>query len=366
MAFFILDYVKDIILWVYLYSKLEDITNELVSFLIYLHGITIILASVIMGIYLHLSPSSMLARIKSPILRVFLGILSLPLTPLMPVVIILRATSLSIDQTRLAAEWRRTRSISASQQWLRCDRLSHSKRKVMVMFSDMKLVECNLEAIPQLFFLIVYIFVSGTDSVSLGLSGDDSTTWSVLILSIILTFVYIISSLLTAVSIRKRGQVSVKGKCLLGVSFTFQIVGRLILMFGMFGSSTDSIARICLLLAPLLPPLDVPDPPLPADSPLLPPPASQGPGAPHPLQHLGGPSCQEDPGPGPDTQVQGAVLVISTDGGQFSSYCRCMVCMHTREMVSCLNLSHCPASRCTHWVVCSWSCITRQVTHGEN
>ena len=85
-------------------------------------------------------------------------------TPVIPVVVILRALSLTTEKRRLEANWRRKQE-SICKLYLAHSKLDREKRKVMKALADMKMVEVSTEGVPQLFILIVLlIFSSNPDS----------------------------------------------------------------------------------------------------------------------------------------------------------------------------------------------------------
>jgi hypothetical protein len=99
----------------------------------------------------------------------------------------------------------------------------------------MKLVEANLEAVPQLFLLITFTIASVAfpGESGLGLLKDNSyATWAFLIWSIVQTFSNMIVAVLTGINVRKQGQLGARGKLVLGLSIAFQILARIIIMVG--------------------------------------------------------------------------------------------------------------------------------------
>merc|ERR1719319_942832 len=132
----------------------------------------------------------------------------------MPVMIILRTINLAGEKEKLVDAWRRNkrmdRMTSASRTWHSYKRLERKKRRIMEAFADLKMVECSTEAVPQLFFIIVFIIESvqtedGMRS-GLGLVKDNSKyTIVFLVFSLLQTYATIVMAIIGAVRIRKSG-----------------------------------------------------------------------------------------------------------------------------------------------------------------
>ena len=102
----------------------------------------------------------------------------------------------------------------------------------MVAYSDFKIVEASLEAIPQIYFLIVFSLASWLlpKTSYLGLISTLQITFSeaaFLLLSLAHSFASSITSIISAMDIRKHEQLTFTSKLLLGLSATFQLAGRL-------------------------------------------------------------------------------------------------------------------------------------------
>ena len=161
---YVLDYVKDFCLFIYLYHRLEFIPPELIllEYMIYAHGASILTSGMIMGFVVQTNDSLLnLGGITSTYKLVFLRCIILLCTPLMAVVIVLRAVNLKGQKNKLVDLWRKNkrmaRATSVSGAWQSYRRLEDEKKKLLEAFADLKMVECSLEAAPQLFFLIVFI-----------------------------------------------------------------------------------------------------------------------------------------------------------------------------------------------------------------
>ena len=178
-------------------------------------------------------------------------------TPIMPVVIILRAMSLTTEKRRLEAEWRRKQE-SICKLYLRHTKLDMEKKKVMKALADMKMVEVSTEGVPQLFILIVLIIFSSKPDSCVGLLEDnDPLTITFLVLSLLQTYMTIILSTIASINIRKSGQLDVKSKIVLGLSISFQLAAKLWIMVligwlvSLPGGYIDLTSGVLLLVLPI-------------------------------------------------------------------------------------------------------------------
>merc|ERR550532_2141509 len=94
--------------------------------------------------------------------------------------------------TRMLAKWKKVEDSSASNLWLEMEKMKEEKKKVSTSFSQLKMMEINLEAIVQLFVLITFNFVPRITSMhGLGseFDSDDQgwTSWLLLVGSTSLT-----------------------------------------------------------------------------------------------------------------------------------------------------------------------------------
>ena len=234
---YILDIVKDIVLFVYLLDRRTFIDPKCIFLedLIYFHGTSVVLSGVITGLVIQTSSSIInLSSIGSaPRVWLLRSIIFLS-TPIMPVVVILEAISLGVKKKYIEADWARNMEVSACQTWHMYNKVDMEKKKVMLAYSDMKMVECSTEASPQIFLLLVFssATVLWPKMSGLGLVKDPSSisSYAFLILSLVQTFNTIISSMLAAMNIRQDGQLGLKSKFILGLSMTFQLGARLLLM----------------------------------------------------------------------------------------------------------------------------------------
>ena len=81
------------------------------------------------------------------------------LSPITPVTIIVKSVWLSMKMTRMLAKWKKVEHSSASDLWLEMEKMKEEKKKVSASFSQLKMMEINLEAVVQLFILITFYFV---------------------------------------------------------------------------------------------------------------------------------------------------------------------------------------------------------------
>ena len=222
----------------FLYHRMDFIDDEcsLLYGLIIFHGATILTSGIIMGLSIQLSNDVIqLDEIQSSCCVIFLRILFFFCTPLMPIAIILRAVRLSMKKEKIIADWTSTTTEkkSISRTWRQYNRLSAAKNKIMVAYSDLKIIETSTEAVFQMFTLIVFIIASilYPERSGLGLLKNDSFyEYSFLVLSLLSSYASIMMSILTSMKIRRRGHLLFRSKILLGISFSLQLVSRLLLM----------------------------------------------------------------------------------------------------------------------------------------
>ena len=150
-------------------------------------------------------------------------------SPLVPVTIIVKAVTLAVSKSKLEVRWRRI-SKNAAAKWEKYRKLDEENLEVMEAYSDLKMVECSTEAIPQFYFLVIFTIASVLlpRTSGLGLLKDNSGySWAFLVFSLTTTYATIIMSILSAMDIRKNGQLGLKQKAILGLSTTFQLMAHL-------------------------------------------------------------------------------------------------------------------------------------------
>ena len=127
-----------------------------------------------------------------------------------PVVVVLMAVSLAVKKKKIEADWARNMEVSACRTWHKYNEVDMEKKAIMVAFSDLKMVETSTEGVPQLFLLIVFTSASVLlpELSGLGLVKDarSISSYVFVTLSLVQTFITIISSILTAMNIRQDGQ----------------------------------------------------------------------------------------------------------------------------------------------------------------
>ena len=154
---FIFDYIKDGFFFVYVVNKIALISSRFIKGLVYFHGVSILTSGILMGLiaqfdntlvnFDNLAYSNLLWPLR---VVVFIA------TPVVPVVLILRALNLTTKKRRLESEWTRNQP-STTKLFLKHNKLDWEKRKVMKALSNMKVVEVSTEGVPQLYILIVLI-----------------------------------------------------------------------------------------------------------------------------------------------------------------------------------------------------------------
>ena len=221
---YLLDYTKDTWFFVYLFKRLQFINDRcsLLRGLIYFYGVSIVVAALLMSFVFQVNSGILDLDVK-------FRILFLIFSPVVPVTIIIKAVTLTTSQSELEAEWRRTPE-KATDKWEKYRELEEENLEVMEAYSDMKMVECSTEAVPQFYFLVIFTIASVIlpRTSGLGLLKDESGySWAFLVFSLTMTYVTIIMSILSAMDIRKNGQLGFKQKAILGLSATFQLLAHL-------------------------------------------------------------------------------------------------------------------------------------------
>ena len=221
---YLMDYTKDTWLFVYLYQRLQFINDRcsLLRGLIYFYGASIGVAAFLMSFVIQINSGVLDLDAKFRILFIIFS-------PLVPVTIIVKAVTLTVSKSKLEAKWRRI-SKNAAAKWEKYRELDGENLEVMEAYSDLKMVECSTEAVPQFYFLVIFTIASVIlpKTSGLGLLKDDSGySWAFLVFSLTTTYATIIVSILSAMDIRKNGQLGLKQKAFLGLSATFQLMAHL-------------------------------------------------------------------------------------------------------------------------------------------
>ena len=232
---YLLDFVKDGCFFVFLLNRLQFIYSHaiLLRRLIISHGVSIVLSSCVTGWAIQMNSTIInLSGVESTTWTNILRVCIFLVTPLIPVAIIYKAVSFSIQKQTLKAKWRRSNDVKVTSMWFSLNIIERKNRTLMVAYSDLKIVEASLEAIPQIYFLIVFALASWVvpETSHLGLTSPPHITYdeeAFLLLSLAASYTSAISSIISAMDIRKHDQLTFSSKLLIGLSVTFQIAGRL-------------------------------------------------------------------------------------------------------------------------------------------
>ena len=246
VGLFLFDTLKDIALWLYLghSSKyLGESEGELfLKGLITVHGATIFLSQTIMGIF---ALTSHLLPIKSNWIR----LLCLPFAPLIPCLIVMETIHLQNQTEHLIDDWRRNGG-SPTGTMTQIAVLSRKRDDLLKFYSQMRMIECSLEALPQFLLQLIYLLVENKISTDHSqqldnLGGDgvfettdldlevfnllpaaDSLAIGILIGNTVFSYCTAISALLNATNIRKNRGMTLMQRLFVGLSYACQIVAR--------------------------------------------------------------------------------------------------------------------------------------------
>ena len=232
---YLLDFIKDGCLFLFLFNRLKFIYSHaiLLKGLIVCHGLSIFLSSCVVGWAIQISGTIVnLEGVESATYKKLLQIFFFLITPLIPVAIIYKAISFSIEKQRLKSKWRKSRDVGVTSLWHSYDLVHKKNRDLMVAYSDLKMVEANLQSVPQIYFLSVFFLASWLlpETTLLGLTSSPKITFgegAFLFLSLGHSYTTTILSIFSAMDIRKDSKMTIASKVLLPLSVTFQILGRL-------------------------------------------------------------------------------------------------------------------------------------------
>ena len=107
LLLFNLDIIKDILLWIFLFSRFQGleesvwIDGKFVISLIWVHGATIIIAQLLMGLYIFIEADSLIQIPKDGIKKLLSRLILLPLLPFVPSLLILNVTSIQNEKEKL-------------------------------------------------------------------------------------------------------------------------------------------------------------------------------------------------------------------------------------------------------------------------
>ena len=117
----------------------------MIHYTIYAHGASIFIASSVIGLYLIYSDHLQISRINSKFAKVALRFLQLLLSPVIPVVIILQAVKLQVQQRTILAHWRQQKGNMGVKKpteiFKMIEELETQKDKVKRIYTDFKLIE---------------------------------------------------------------------------------------------------------------------------------------------------------------------------------------------------------------------------------
>merc|ERR1719336_2405531 len=227
---FIFDYAKDGFFFVYVVNKIAYISSSFIKGLVYFHGLSIITSGVLMGLTVQFDSNIInLDSLAYPNLIWPLRVVIFIATPVVPVVVILRALNLTTRKRSLESEWTRNQE-STCKLFLKHNKLDREKRKVMKALSNMKVIEVSTEGVPQLYILIVLILFAtqGQKGNCVGLL-DQNDPWEItfLVLSLLQTYTTIILSTIASINIKKHRQMDFKSKIVLLLSISCQLLAKL-------------------------------------------------------------------------------------------------------------------------------------------
>ena len=228
---FIFDYSKDFFFFFYVFYKRVYIHSDFIKGLIIFNGATILTSGVIMGLSVQFDSAIVnLDTLAYPNLVWPLRVGIFIATPLVPVVVILRALSLTTKKRKLESEWTKEQA-TISKLFLKYNKLDREKAKVTKALSDMKMIEVSTEGVPQLYILLVLLIFSIRSDNCFTLI-DNSDPWAIpfLVLSVLQTYATIIMSTISSINIKKGGQLSLSSKITLALSISFQLAAKLSIM----------------------------------------------------------------------------------------------------------------------------------------
>ena len=156
---FLLDYVKDTFLLRFIMFRTRYLSEDLywmIHYTSFAHGASIVLAASVIGFYMIYIDYFKISKISSKCTKGMLGLMQILFSPVLPVVIILQAGKIEVTKRYIIAKWRISRSKSPTEVFLKLFKLEKQNEKIARIYSDFKLIEMNIEAIPQMMCLVVY------------------------------------------------------------------------------------------------------------------------------------------------------------------------------------------------------------------
>ena len=227
--------VKDSWMFGYLLRRLGFINPRcnLLQGLVYVYGASIGVAGVLMGVVFQTN-SALISFDSSTHWGCILCIrvLFFLLTPFLAVVAIMKVISLKQKKEELETEYKKIPE-NATATWKKIWELEKEEEDVVEAFSDLKMVEASTEGIVQMLLLAIFTLASVLlpSTSGLGLLKENNIyEWTFLIISFLTTLFTANKSLLGAMDIRKKEQLDLKQKIVLGISFTFQLFAHVFLV----------------------------------------------------------------------------------------------------------------------------------------
>ena len=142
----------------------------------YYYGVSILASSLAMTYIVQVTKENGIVdinAIQNIYKRRFLRVLLFILSPITPITIIVKSAWLSMKMTWMLAKWKNVEDSSASNMWLEMEKMKEEKKKVSSSFSQLKMMEINLEAVVQLFIMITLNFVPRIIPTAHGLGIQD-------------------------------------------------------------------------------------------------------------------------------------------------------------------------------------------------
>ena len=265
---FNLDSIKDIVLWVFLYSRIDImletslIDGPFVVILIWFNLATILFAQSMMGAILIKRANRIITVPKTVPARVILFFTLIITIPFLPCLLLLQVSSIATQEAKLILGWQKVSNSPSSVA--RALLASKKERQFFTeTYAQLRLLEGVCESLPQIILLIGYFIVSLVDPDSLSISdgvysniGIDYKGVTFFALSILYSMLTLLFSLVNVVNTSKGDQLSISQKACLGLVYLFQLVARLTpVCFVIFFTIVKMIPMttgLLLLIVPLI------------------------------------------------------------------------------------------------------------------
>ena len=265
---FNLDMVKDLVFWVFLYSRINILLESsridglFVVILIWFNLATIFFAQSMMGTVLLKRANRILKVPQSVPAKVFLYVTLFLSIPFLPCLLLLQVSSIATQQSKLILEWKKdSNSPSSVAEAL----LTSEKEREFITetYAQLRMLEGVCESLPQIVLLIAYFFVSLDDPDSLSISDDvhsndrlDLKGVTFFALNILYSMLTLLFSLVNVVNTAKGGQLSLSQKACLGLVYLFQLLARLVpvclVIFFTIVKRIPQINGLLLLIVPII------------------------------------------------------------------------------------------------------------------